>query len=394
MPSPIQEKTSQITDILNEFEVDAWLTFVRETSNTKDPVLPIIYGTDLTWQSALIFTRHGHRIAIVGRFEGETAKSIGAYDDVYIYDESIRPILIEIIEKLDPKTIAINYSLNDTAADGLTFGMHKILSSYLDSTGFSNCLLSAEDIIGALRGRKTPLEVDNIKKAIRTTEEIYGATFEYIKPDLSEVQIAEFMHKQLSMRSLLPAWDWNHCPTINAGPHSAVGHARPSDIIIKRGHIVHFDFGVKENEYCSDIQRVIYFLAPGESAPPEPVERGFEVILQAVHKTVEAIKPGMKGFEVDLIARKIVTDAGYPEYMYGTGHHLGREAHDGGGILGPLWERYGDSPNRKIESGHVYTVEPGIAIPGYGYIGIEENILVTNNGAEFLTTPQTELIIK
>jgi Xaa-Pro aminopeptidase len=80
--------------------------------------------------------------------------------------------------------------------------------------------------------------------------------------------------------------------------------------------------------------------------------------------------------------------------MYATGHHLGRTAHDGAGILGPEWERYGDTPNFPVEVGHVYTIEPGIHIPGYGYIGLEEDIVVTNNGAEYLSTPQTELIIK
>ena len=123
------------------------------------------------------------------------------------------------------------------------------------------------------------------------------------------------------------------------------------------------------------------------------MQRGFDTIVQAVQDAVAAMKPGALGKEIDAIARQVVTQAGYPEYKYATGHHLGRLAHDGAGVLGPSWERYGDTPNYPLEAGHIYTVEPGLEVPGFGYIGLEEDVLVTESGAQYLGLPQTELIL-
>lgn len=394
MNNLIQEKISQAIAILQEKNIDLWLTFVRETTAAGDPVLPLIYGHDLTWQSALLITRDGQRIIILGRFEVETAQRTGAYDQVIPYDQSIKPALLETLDKLQPRSIAVNYSLNDTHADGLTHGQFLLLQDYLAGTPHLERLVSAEKVIAAVRGRKTTNEINLLRQAIATTEVIFERTFDYLKPGMTEMQVGQFMWEQMDQLGVDPSWEKSGCPAINSGPDSPVGHNGPTGIILQPGHLVHFDFGVRQAGYCSDIQRVVYLLRPGERQAPKEVQNGFATVLAAVQAAVKAMQPGVPGWQVDAQARATVTDAGYPEFMYGTGHHIGRTTHDGAGMLAPCWERYGETPHYLLEPGQVYTVEPGLALQGYGYIGLEEDVLVTEHGSEFLTHPQTEVILR
>lgn len=389
----IREKLDQATGILEEVGIDCWLTFVRETSAVLDPVLPFIYGHDVTWQSAFILTRTGRRVAILGRYDAENAHRLGAYDEVITYDAAFSEPLRQVLTELDPRQIALNYSTDNSHADGLTHGLFLLLHEYLSETPYPARFTSAERIVTALRSRKTPAEVERIKAAIATTFDIYHRTFASVEVGKEEREIGAFMHAQVDMLGLETSWERAACPAVNSGPDTPIGHAGPTAVRVAPGHIVHFDFGVKQNDYCSDIQRVLYVLHPGEKRAPQPVQHGFDTVVRAIQAAVAAMKPGVTGREVDAVARKVIIEAGYPEFKYATGHHLGRACHDGGGVLGPLWERYGDTPNYPLEAGHVYTVEPGLFVEGYGYMGLEENVLVTEAGALFLGAPQTELIL-
>lgn len=394
MSELVQEKVNQAVQILQEKNIDCWLTFVRETSSGGDPALPLIYGLDLTWHSALILTRTGERYAIVGAFEAEAARRTGAYTMVIPYNEAISRSLLHTLERINPSKIAINISEDDVLADGLTVGMYRTLVNFFDGTPWEQRLVSAEEIIRALRGRKMPGEVRRLRAAIRTTEEIFARTFAYAEPGLSELQIGAFMHAQVDAQGLTTAWERVGCPTVNAGPDSPVGHVGPSEIQLQRGHLLHIDFGVKQDGYCADIQRMAYYLAPGETRPPAEVQHGFDTVVRAIQAALKAMKPGVTGLAVDQIARDIVTEAGYPEFKHATGHHLGQLTHDGAGVLGPAWERYGGTPFYLLEAGQVYTLEPSLAVPGYGFVGLEEDVLVTEKGAVFLSEPQMALIVK
>ena len=392
--SLLQEKATQAIDILKETDIDLWLTFVRETSGVRDPVLDFLIGpNDLTWDSALIFTKSGERIAIVGNLEKDAVERLGIFGAVLGYDEGIRSILRETLTRIDPEELAINTSHNNVQADGLTHAMYEMLVGHLNGTPYADRLTSAEPVINALRGRKTQTEVGRIRKAVEITDEIYRNTFDFIRVGMTEKEVAAYMHAQMTEAGVGFAWPRESNPAVNSGPESPVGHSGPTDIRIQPGHILHFDFGVKYEEYCSDIQRVAYKLRENEAEAPPEVQRGFDTVRQAIEEARTVMRPGAQGVEIDNIARKIVTEAGFPEYKHALGHQLGRVAHDGGTLLGPLWEKYGDSPKLRLEVGQVFTIEPGLDVPGYGHIGLEEDVVITEDGAEYLGAVQEKIVL-
>lgn len=390
----IGEKVDQALGLLDEFDMDMWITFVRETSAVMDPVLPLIYGHDVTAQAAVVLTRSGERIVIIGHIDAENAHRLGIYDEVIPYQGAFSEPLLDVLRRHDPQNIAINYSLHDPHADGITYGLYQLLNRYLANSPYAERLVSAEPLLMTLRGRKTEAEINRIRRAIATTFDIYDETFAYAEPGMTERQIGQFMHERVLARGVTTSWEWASCPAVNAGPESPIGHAGPTDLVLERGHILHFDFGIRQDDYSSDLMRLMYFLRPGETSAPPEVQRAFDTVVAATQAATDALRPGVQGYEVDAIARQIILDAGYPDFKFATGHQLGRACHDGGTLLGPLWERYGDRPRGRVEAGEVYTIEPAAPVPGFGYMGIEEDVLVTEDGAVYLGPPQKELILK
>jgi Xaa-Pro aminopeptidase len=392
--SLLQEKVNQALEILKEQEADMWLTFVRETSGVRDPALDLLIGdNDLTWESALILTRSGETIAIIGNLEKDAVARLGVFNEILGYDKSVRELLRDTLTRLDPDRIAVNTSKNNVHADGLTHAMYEMLRDYLSGLPYAKRLISAEPVINALRGRKTPAELARIRKAIEITDKIYKKIFDFLKVGMTEIEVGEYMQQLAKEYGVGLAWPAENCPAVNSGPNSPFGHNGPTDIKIEPGHLIHFDFGVKYEDYCSDIQRIGYVLREGETEAPAEVQRGFITLRTAIEKSREAMKAGVTGNSIDVIAREIVADSGYPEYPHGLGHQLGRVAHDGGAMLGPLWEKYGESPNQRLELGQVYTIEPSLPVSGYGYMGLEEDVVMTENGAEYIGEPQREIVL-
>jgi Xaa-Pro aminopeptidase len=389
----IKEKISQAIGILKEFNIDCWITFTRESAINGDPTLPFLVPADLTWHSALIITKEGDTRAIVGQYDKKMVEDTGAYNTVIGYIEGIKKPLKDYLSMLNPASIAVNYSKDSEIADGLTHGMYMTLFDILSEINFQDRIVSAEKIISALRQRKTKTELEHIKKAIRHTEKIFAQAAKFIKPGMSEKQIAQFMCGKVKEEGLELAWDPQVCPAVFSGPDTAGAHYNPTKRKVKPGHILNIDFGVKMNHYCSDLQRTMYVLKPGEKRAPFEVQQGFNTIVESIERSRLAMKPGVRGIEIDTISRQVLKENGYEEFPHALGHQVGRHAHDGTALLGPAWEKYAQKPYHLLEEGMVFTLEPRLTVQGHGVATIENMVVVTETGTEYLSTPQTKIIL-
>jgi len=388
----IEEKIGQAAKILDELGLDAWLLFSRESATVHDPSFDLVVGGNVTWHSAFLITRTGERVAIVGSLDKAGVEAHGHYPEIVTYVGGITEDLRAALRRLDPKTIAVNYSVNDPAADGITHGQMLVLTSILEGTPYGARIESAERLVAALRGRKSPAEQRLIREACDATTRLFDAVTPKLRAGLTEKQFAAIIVEEMRRDpELSPAWEPEHCPAVFTGPDSAGAHAGPTERPIEPGHIVNVDFGVRRRGFCSDLQRTWYVLRPGETEAPAAVQRGFDTILKSIRDTAAAIRPGRTGAEIDDVARGVVTAAGYAEYPHGTGHQIGRVAHDGGGGLLPRWERYGNTPMLPIESGQCFTIEPRLTVPGHGVATCEDIVAVASDGAAFLSRSQDRL---
>src|SRR5262245_53419745 len=343
------EKADQAQDLLRETGLDCWLTFVRETDLHPDPGVEMVVGAGVVRNSAFLFGVNGERIAIAASFDTSNIRATGVFHDVIGYDEDIKAALLAALQRINPRHIGLNFSSDDQTADGLTHGHWLLINELLKETPFASRLTSAAPLLGKLRGRKSATEITRIRRAIAVTEEIVAQLTQRIRTDASENELAEFVHQQFAARKLIPAWHADSCPIVNSGPASDLGHCTPSPAIrVEPGHLVHIDLGVKQEDFCSDLQRMWYVRRPGESDPPPAVGRAFADCVRAIDAAASALKPGAKGHEVDAAARQVIVAAGYPEYKHGTGHGLGRAVHDGGTMLGPRWPCYGRMPDAVV----------------------------------------------
>jgi Xaa-Pro aminopeptidase len=256
----------------------------------------------------------------------------------------------------------------------LTYKMHAV---YREKLPAEIEFVPTEGIIENLRLIKDAGELAKIEAAVVVADKAWEHILPFLKPGAVErdvmLELEWFMRRQFGA-------DVAFDTIVASGPRAALPHGRASDRVMQQGDFVTLDFGARLDGYCSDITRTVVL---GKASDEQ--KKVYGTVREALYRSIEGVKPGMGGKEVDAIARDHIKEAGYGDYFgHGLGHSLGRAVHDGQG--------FSVRSELTTAAGMVITVEPGIYIPDWGGVRIEHDIVITENGAHILDQSPTELL--
>lgn len=241
-------------------------------------------------------------------------------------------------------------------------------------------LKPVSNVVESLRMRKTSEEVNSIRKAAHLTDMAFEHILEMVRPGVTELEIAIemefFMRRNGASASAFPI-------IIASGARGSLPHGTASSKPLRFGEMITIDAGAVVDHYCSDMTRTISL---GE--PPLEIRKVYDVVLEAQQAAVASVRPGMRLRDIDAVARDIMARAGYGSYFgHGLGHGVGLAVHE------PPRLSPKAPPDGLVENGMVFTVEPGVYIPGLGGVRIEDTVWVHDDMVEILTMTPKRLIV-
>lgn len=274
-------------------------------------------------------------------------------------------------------------SIAEYGKDVKRVGFEGDYATYLDYGKLNEAFPQAElvpagQLLDSLRSIKDASEIAVIRKAVEIADQAFADLLKSLEIGQTEEEIS--LNLEFSMRKA-GASGGSFDFIVASGWRGAMPHGVASSKNVQKGELLTMDFGALYQGYCSDITRTVCL---GE--PTDKQREIYDIVLAAQKAGIEAVAPGRKGKEVDAVARKVIADAGYAEFFgHGLGHSVGLAIHEGPNL--------NMREERVLEPGMVVTVEPGIYIPNWGGVRIEDIVVVTEDGCEILTQAPKEFII-
>ena len=240
-------------------------------------------------------------------------------------------------------------------------------------------VFDAAEVFSELRMRKDPGELGHMREAVAVAETAIAAALPRLRAGLTEKEFASELTAQLLLSGSEPGLPFT--PIVASGTNGANPHGFPTDKEIAPGDVVTVDWGASHGHYFSDMTR--NYVVAGARPHPDLV-RAHEVVRLANKAGRAAARPGASGQDVDRAARAVIEDAGLGQYfVHRTGHGLGLEGHEEPNM--------NEGERTPLAPGMTFTVEPGVYVPGIGGVRIEDDLVVTADGAESLTTLPRDL---
>lgn len=255
-------------------------------------------------------------------------------------------------------------------AENVTFTLHHQLRDALNKKQVLIKLTPVNGLVESLRAVKEPDEIKCIKKAVQISDVAYEYIAGIIRTGMTEKQVAWEIEKCLreSGSQSVPFE-----LIVASGPNAALPHAKPSERTIKSGEPVVIDMGAKFNGYTSDLSRTICL-----GTPDSTFRKIYKIVLEAQLAALSAINEGVTGQQADSAARSVIQQAGYGEaFGHGLGHGIGLAPHE--------LPRLGSGSSEPLTPGMVFTVEPGIYLPGWGGVRIEDTAMIENGKLKLIS---------
>ncbi len=345
----------------------------------------------LTEKAVLLYNYEGSdraSLRYLCGFTGEGALVVSAKETVLVTDsryteQAARETAeIRVQEERDWMGAGIVSVLRGLGHDRVAIVAKRVTQHWFDATGKLGgpTLVPEADLVNDLRAVKSPAEIESLRKAARLADDAMARLVPEIRVGMDEAQVAlrlEWLMREAGSDGI--AFDIN----VSAGENSALNHYNPvlGRSKLRRGDLLLFDFGACVNGYRSDITRTLSVGKPSGQA-----QAIYDVVLQANLAAIAVARAGATGIEVDAAARDLIKKAGYGDrFGHGLGHGIGLEIH----------ERPALSPQSKdaLVRGMVTTIEPGVYIAGVGGVRIEDDVVITDEGCEVITSfPKDRLI--
>lgn len=362
MTDPVESRIERLVSGFEAKGIDTLLVLISENRQ----YLSGFTGEDGGWDEsagALLIADERRILATDSRYTLQ-AKNEAPRFEVREYKKGLIKAMPDLLREL--KTEKLGFEPNK-----LSVAQHDKLQKELAEAEYTAELVPVEGLSDELRLIKARSEIEAMRRSLILAERVFAEFLSQIREGMSEKEAAWAMEKGMREAGA----DGLSFPVIAAsGPNAALPHAVPTDRRFKRGEPILFDWGARLDHYCSDISRTV-ILDPAD----DQYQKVFDTVKAAQQMAIEAIRPGASSRAVDGVAREYIRKMGFEgKFGHGLGHGVGLAIHES--------PRISPIKDTELKAGMVFTVEPGIYLPDWGGVRLENMVAVTESGAEVLNT--------